>query len=64
MGGCISSEAESPAAARSKQIDQELKEDQKKMAKEVKLLLLGAGASGKSTILKQASGSPHYAGIV
>lgn len=53
MGACMSSEATGPAEQRSKEIDKALREDEKRMAREVKLLLLGAGASGKSTVLKQ-----------
>ncbi|KAG8896096.1 Guanine nucleotide-binding protein alpha-2 subunit, partial [Tulasnella sp. 417] len=37
----------------SHQIDKELVEDAKKTAKDCKILLLGAGESGKSTIVKQ-----------
>ncbi|KAL2268705.1 hypothetical protein VTJ83DRAFT_3551 [Remersonia thermophila] len=40
-------------AARSRELDKQIRSDEKKMAKEVKLLLLGAGESGKSTVLKQ-----------
>ncbi|KID91289.1 G protein alpha subunit [Metarhizium guizhouense ARSEF 977] len=40
-------------AARSRELDRMIRQDEKRMQKEVKLLLLGAGESGKSTILKQ-----------
>jgi len=39
--------------ARNKEIERSLAEDRKKISTEVKLLLLGAGESGKSTIAKQ-----------
>ncbi|KAM0746666.1 putative Gpa2-guanine nucleotide-binding protein alpha-2 subunit [Meredithblackwellia eburnea MCA 4105] len=37
----------------SKSIDKMLREEEKRLAREVKMLLLGPGSSGKSTILKQ-----------
>uniref|UniRef100_A0A8C6QTD8 Guanine nucleotide-binding protein G(K) subunit alpha n=1 Tax=Nannospalax galili TaxID=1026970 RepID=A0A8C6QTD8_NANGA len=51
--GCTLSAEDKAAVERSKMIDRNLRVDGEKAAKEVKLLLLGAGESGKSTIVKQ-----------
>ncbi|XP_018962452.1 guanine nucleotide-binding protein G(o) subunit alpha-like [Cyprinus carpio] len=51
--GCTLSAEERAALDRSKAIEKNLKEDGLSAAKEVKLLLLGGGESGKSTIVKQ-----------
>jgi len=51
--GCVTSQEDKAAVERSKQIDKTLRIDGEKAAREVKLLLLGAGESGKSTIVKQ-----------
>jgi guanine nucleotide-binding protein G(o) subunit alpha len=51
--GCAMSAEERASRARSKQIEKNLKEDGVQAAKDIKLLLLGAGESGKSTIVKQ-----------
>ncbi|KAG9510965.1 E3 ubiquitin-protein ligase HECW2, partial [Fragariocoptes setiger] len=51
--GCAMSAEERAALARSKQIEKNLKEDGIQAARDIKLLLLGAGESGKSTIVKQ-----------
>ncbi|RVD81494.1 uncharacterized protein DFL_009358 [Arthrobotrys flagrans] len=52
---CMGGDAHEDSAERlrSKEIERTLRQDEKRMAREVKLLLLGAGESGKSTILKQ-----------
>ncbi|VDP92833.1 unnamed protein product [Echinostoma caproni] len=51
--GCIESREAKAAAARSKVIDKTLKADREQSCRQAKLLLLGAGESGKSTIVKQ-----------
>uniref|UniRef100_A0AAY5KYL1 Adenylate cyclase-inhibiting G alpha protein n=1 Tax=Esox lucius TaxID=8010 RepID=A0AAY5KYL1_ESOLU len=51
--GCTLSAEDKAAMERSKMIDRNLREAGEKASSEVKLLLLGAGESGKSTIVKQ-----------
>jgi len=51
MGICGSSEPQVDATT--KAVDAQLREDKKRLEAEVKLLLLGAGDSGKSTVVKQ-----------
>ncbi|XP_067915839.1 guanine nucleotide-binding protein G(t) subunit alpha-2-like [Heterodontus francisci] len=52
MGSAASSENKE-LTRRSKELEKKIQEDAKKDARTVKLLLLGAGESGKSTIVKQ-----------
>ncbi|KAM0748484.1 guanine nucleotide binding protein, alpha subunit [Meredithblackwellia eburnea MCA 4105] len=51
--GCGGSKEDSAAKQRNEAIETQLKRDRMMMRNEIKMLLLGAGESGKSTILKQ-----------
>ncbi|KAI8384610.1 G protein alpha subunit [Radiomyces spectabilis] len=51
--GCCASVEDGAGKLRSEEIDNELRMEKMNIRNEVKLLLLGAGESGKSTILKQ-----------
>ncbi|KAG8957754.1 guanine nucleotide-binding protein subunit alpha [Tulasnella sp. 419] len=52
--GCVQSSSSDPeATARSKSIDAQIKRDRQSTRSQVNILLLGAGESGKSTVLKQ-----------
>ncbi|KAJ1737526.1 Guanine nucleotide-binding protein alpha-2 subunit [Coemansia sp. RSA 1939] len=52
MGGCMSHNYDEEAL-RSAEIDRELADERNRRSEEVKILLLGSGESGKSTIVKQ-----------
>ena len=52
MGNCMSTQ-DREAQLRSQEIDKQIEEDSRKLKKECKILLLGSGESGKSTIVKQ-----------
>ncbi|KAI0061797.1 G-protein alpha subunit [Artomyces pyxidatus] len=53
MGNCASNAQEREEKAHSDRIDRQIEEDSKKFKRECKILLLGSGESGKSTIVKQ-----------
>jgi len=53
MGNCASATQDREAHQRSADIDRIIEEDSKKFKKECKILLLGSGESGKSTVVKQ-----------
>lgn len=57
MGNCTSQNAieapSTPEKQRSAAIDRQIAEDERNFKKECKILLLGSGESGKSTIVKQ-----------
>ncbi|KAJ3195236.1 SWI SNF, matrix associated, actin dependent regulator of chromatin, sub d, member 1 [Irineochytrium annulatum] len=53
MGNCGSTEEDRKASQVSKSIDKSIKEDERNKEFAIKLLLLGSGESGKSTVLKQ-----------
>ncbi|KAG8857418.1 hypothetical protein FRB96_005717 [Tulasnella sp. 330] len=53
MGSCISSGGDSAELQANKEVEKHMKETRHHMAQQVKVLLLGSGDSGKSTVLKQ-----------
>ncbi|TAQ88043.1 hypothetical protein B7494_g3633 [Chlorociboria aeruginascens] len=54
MGACVSTNTEEiEQKKRSQMIDKKLEEDSRRLRRECKILLLGSGESGKSTIVKQ-----------
>lgn len=52
MGSCLSID-DKASREQSEAIDKQIEEDSRKLRKECKILLLGSGESGKSTVVKQ-----------
>ena len=52
-GLCFATDDEKEAVRRSKLIDRQLQQEKRNLKQEIKILLLGAGESGKSTFIKQ-----------
>lgn len=55
MGACLSSDKEAGTKdeKNSAAIDRQIEEDARRLKKECKILLLGSGESGKTTVVKQ-----------
>ena len=53
MAMCFASPEEKEASRRSRLIDKQLQQERRSLRQEIKILLLGAGESGKSTFIKQ-----------
>ncbi|KAJ1310788.1 hypothetical protein OPQ81_009308 [Rhizoctonia solani] len=53
MGNCLSNNGDPEATKAHHEVERKLKADAKKRQTEIKVLLLGSGDSGKSTVLKQ-----------
>ncbi|KAG9104676.1 hypothetical protein FRC06_000062 [Ceratobasidium sp. 370] len=53
MGSCLSNNSDPEALKKHREVEKELKAHAKKRDTQVKVLLLGSGDSGKSTVLKQ-----------
>lgn len=53
MACCVLDDDQKEAARRSRLIDRQLAQEKRNLRQEIKILLLGAGESGKTTFLKQ-----------